>query len=122
MQPGSIIGGWTGTARTVTIRVRNGNRNGDRLDVTGATLGLVRLSSRDWVTGTVNFTGTLTFIAPNTIRLVIGACTSGCGNVGTTLVGSTTFAWTPDNGAEDLATNNMSTATVSEIGGPRPNF
>jgi len=121
MLPGSILTAWTGAPTTVSIQIRNGGGNGDRLTVLNSNLGTVRLGSRAWVDGTVTITGTLTMTAPNTVRLVLGACTTGCIHVDGP-VGSTTFTWTPDGDATDLAGNRMSTATVTQVSAPQPNF
>ena len=121
MLPSSILTGWTGAATAVTVRIQNGGGAGDRLTVTGSNLGTVRLGSRNWVDGTVTLAGTLTLTSANTVRLVLGACATGCIRVNDSL-GSLTFTWTPNNGATDLAGNAVSTATVTETGGPKPNF
>jgi hypothetical protein len=118
----SIASGWTGTSLAVSVSVKNGGAGtGDRLTVTGANLGTVGLGTRAWVGAPVTFAGTLTMIAPDTVRLTIGACTSGCTRI-ISGSGSTSFNWTPSSLATDLVGNATSAAIVNESGAPKANF
>jgi len=118
----SIVSGWTGATLAVSVSVKNGGAGtGDRLTVTGANLGIVGLGTRAWVGAPVTFSGTLVMVAPDTVKLTIGACTSGCTRI-VSGSGSTTFNWTPSGLATDLAGNATSTAMVTESSAPKPNF
>jgi hypothetical protein len=122
MQVDSIVAGWSGAPLAVTVSVKNGgNGTGDRLTVNGANLGTVGLGLRSWVGAPVTLAGTLTLVAPDTVKLTIGACTSGCTRIisGT---GLTTFNWAPSSLALDLAGHATNTAILDESGGPKTNF
>lgn len=127
VKPSSLVAGWDGTARSVTVRLRDGNLVGggakdDTLDVVGVNLGTVNLKA-DYVKSnkTVQWSGTLsattTTVAGATRTVVtvrLGAVSSGSGL--RTVSGTHTMVWSPSSAATDLVGQKCSTAPASETG------
>jgi hypothetical protein len=125
--PTSALAGWDGSARTVAVRLRDGNAVGggakdDTVDVTGTNLGAVNLRG-DYVKSgkTVQWSGTMTattVTVGTTTRTVVtvrlGAVTSGSGL--RTVTGTASLQWTPSGAVVDLAGRPCSTAPVTESG------
>jgi plastocyanin len=120
MDPNTILAGWDGSATTVTVHFTN-NGTSDRLyiyDAAGATqlnLGTVRLGRTDYVTGTVNFSGSTMEQSGSVITVTLGPTIDFPTRV-TTAGGNGTMRWTPSNAALDPASNACSTANVNEGG------
>lgn len=127
VKPSSLVAGWDGTTRAVTVRLRDGNLVGggskdDTLDVVGVNLGTVNLRA-DYVKSnkTVQWAGTMTATtttvggATRTVVTVrLGAVSSGSGlrTVSTTA----TMLWSPSASATDLTGQRCSTAPATETG------
>ena len=123
----SVVAGWDGTAKAVTVRLRDGNLVGggakdDTLDVTGANLGAVNLKA-DYVKSgkTVQWAGSMTAttvtVGTSTRTVVtvrLGAVTSGSGL--RTVSSTPTMLWTPSSTATDLSGQKCSTAPAAETG------
>lgn len=123
----SVVSGWDGTARAVTVRLRDGNLVGggakdDTIDVTGANLGTVNLKA-DYVKSgkTVQWAGSMTAttvtVGTSTRTVVtvrLGAVTSGSGL--RTVSGTPTMVWTPSATATDVSGQKCSTAPAVETG------
>lgn len=128
-----VISGWNGTARAVTVRLRDGGvllRSGsqDALDVLsgGATvnLGAVNLK-QDYVKtlGTVQFNATMTAgtvvaangIVRSTVTLRLDSIASGSTRLRTVTTGAA-MIWTPSASVTDLQGKACSTAAVTETG------
>ncbi|MCR4514316.1 Ig-like domain-containing protein [Aeromicrobium sp. 50.2.37] len=123
----SVVSGWDGTAKAVTVRLRDGNLVGggakdDTLDVTGANLGAVNLKA-DYVKSgkTVQWAGSMTAttvtVGTSTRTVVtvrLGAVTSGSGL--RTVSSTPTMLWTPSATATDLSGQKCSTAPAAETG------
>ena len=113
MAPGSILGNWTGSSTTVTVRLTNAANNDTITVLSGSTtvhVGSVATGG-NFVTGTLNFTGsTMVRSADGTsITITLGTTT------GTTkTVAGTNMTWTPDAAATDLAGNAVSTTAYVE--------
>lgn len=123
----TVVGGWDGTARAVTVRLRDGNLVGggakdDTIDVTGANLGAVNLKADFVKSGkTVQWSGTMTattVTVGTTTRTVVtvalGGVTSGSGL--RTVTTAATMVWTPSAAATDLSGQKCSTAPAVETG------
>lgn len=125
--PGSVVSGWDGTARTVTLRLRDGNLVGgaakdDSVDVVGANLGTVNLRA-DYVKSgkTVQWTATMTAstvtvgaTTRSVVTVRLGAVTSGSGL--RTVTATPAMVWTPSATVTDLTGQKCSTAPVTETG------
>lgn len=131
---GSVVAGWTGEARSVGVRLRDGTAvaggvgGEDLLDVltgTGSTttvaLGAVNTRG-NYVKGqAMVFAGTMTADTvtvngqPATrVTVVLGALTTA--DNGRTFRSARTMSWTPSAAARDLAGNPASTTPVAETG------
>jgi hypothetical protein len=125
--PSSLVAGWDGTARSVTVRLRDGNAVGggakdDTLDVPGVNLGSVNLKG-DYVKSgkTVQWAGTMTTstvtVGASTrtvVTLRLGAVASGSGL--RTVSAAATMVWTPSTAATDLTGQKCSAAPATESG------
>ena len=118
MLASSLLGGWDGSATTVTLRVTNAGAN-DTLEVYDAanttkvnlTAGAMALS-RDVVSSNATFSATMRQSAGNVV-VTVGALTSGTVRNG---VKKGRITWAPSTAATDLAGNAVSAATVIESG------
>ena len=123
----SVVAGWDGAARAVTVRLRDGNLVGagakdDTIDVTGANLGAVNLRADYLKSGkTVQWAGSMTAttvtVGASTRTVVtvrLGAAASGSGL--RTVSGTPTMVWTPSAAATDLSGQKCSTAPAAETG------
>lgn len=136
MAPGSILAGWDGSARAVTLRARDGSllgltNNDDTLDVSTSTalstpvnLGSINLKA-NYVRQkkTVGFAATMVMTtvtvngAPaSKVTLTIGAVTIGAANTTRTAGGKPVMVWTPSAVALDTTGLPASTAPTSELG------
>jgi chitinase len=123
--PASLLTGWDGTARTVTVRLQDGQlvsggATDDTLTVDGVNLGSVDLHgnyvkkrrtvtvSAVMVAGTTVVAGTST----TTITLTLGSTSMGM----PTATGTGTMVWTPSVLAKAPAGSACSAAPVSELG------
>ncbi|AIY19423.1 signal peptidase I [Pimelobacter simplex] len=129
--PGSVTGGWTGSALPVTLRLRDGNllgtgNRGDALDVlrsgTALPLGSVALRE-DYVKSrrTVTFNATMTATTVTVdgaertvITIVVGTLASGSGL--RTVTAASTVVWTPASGVTSVTGTPCSTAPATESG------
>lgn len=131
--PTSLVAGWNGAARNVTVRLRDGNLVGggakdDTLDVTGTNLGSVNLKA-DYVKSgkSVQWAGTMTattVTVGTTTRTVVtvrlGAMTSGSGL--RTVSGTPTMVWMPSTSAADPTGQRCSAAPAVETGAADRDF
>lgn len=130
VKPSTLLAGWTGDSRAVTLRLRDGNlvgtgAKGDTVDVlsgsTAVNLGSVNLGadyvkSNKTVTYAATMTATTTTVSGATrtiVTLQLGAAT---GSGLKTVSGSPTMTWTPSAAVTDLSGNVCSTAPVTESG------
>lgn len=130
--PATVTPGWDGSAKPVSLRVRDGNllglgTKGDTLDVLvgGApvNLGSVNLKEDYLKTSkTVVFAGTMTAgttsvggTVGTVVTVRLGAISSGNGGVRTVSAGST-MLWAPSAAAADLGGNPCSASPVGETG------
>ncbi|WP_156364855.1 Ig-like domain-containing protein [Aeromicrobium sp. Leaf245] len=129
LAPASVVAGWDGSARPVTVRLRDGNvspigggAKDDTIDVPGVNLGAVNLKA-DYVKSgkTVQWSGTMTattVTVGTTTRTVVtvalGGVTSGSGL--RTVTTAATMMWTPSAAATDLSGQKCSTAPAVETG------
>ncbi|MEH3032666.1 MAG: Ig-like domain-containing protein [Aeromicrobium erythreum] len=136
VKPSSLLAGWDGSSRAVTLRLRDGNLVGggarnDTVDVlsgsTPVALGSVMLGN-DYVKSgkTVTFTATLsatTTTSGSAVRTVVtvqlGAAT---GSGLRTTSGTSTMVWTPSTAATDLTGNRCAAAPVTETGAADRDF
>ncbi len=125
----SVVAGWDGAARPVTLRLRDGNVSGvgggakdDTLDVPGVNLGSVNLRA-DYVKSgkTVQWNGTMTgsTVAVGTttrtvVTLRLGTVLSGSGL--RTVSPAATMVWSPSTAVTDLAGQRCSPAPATESG------
>ncbi|HWO69772.1 MAG TPA: hypothetical protein VNP94_03335 [Actinomycetota bacterium] len=118
IDPGSVLGGWDGTATAVQVRIVNAGSS-DTLQVRAAggspvlPLGTVALGG-DYVAGTRNFNGSTMVQAGTAVVLTLGTPSGGTRTVAV----PTSMAWTPSPGATDAAGNATLTATVAESAPP----
>lgn len=133
VNPASLVAGWSGAARNVTVRLRDGNLVGggakdDTLDVTGVNLGAVNLKA-DYVKSgkTVQWSGTMTATTVTegtstrtVVKVTLGAVSSGSGL--RTVSGTPTMVWTPSASATDLTGQKCSTAPATEGGAADRDF
>lgn len=123
--PGSLLAGWDGTARTVTVRLADGSLSSgtatdDTLSVDGVALGTVNLRGnyvkrRKTVTASAVMTAGTTVVAgvtTTTITLVLG--TPSMGMPTTTVTGS--MVWTPSAGARTASGTACSITPATESG------
>lgn len=130
MRASSLLAGWDGTSRTVTMKITDGTAGGnDVLTVSapsGVNLGTVSLGSANWATADITWAdATMSLSADGTqVTLTVGAtCVSASGTCNAKLSavsGSTTLTWTPSASALDLAGN--ATATTARPGASKTNF
>lgn len=133
VNPASLVAGWSGASRNVTVRLRDGNLVGggakdDTLDVTGVNLGAVNLKA-DYVKSgkTVQWSGTMTATTVTegtstrtVVTVTLGAVSSGSGL--RTVSGTPTMVWTPSASATDLTGQKCSTAPAIEAGAADRDF
>ena len=120
MAPGSIIAGWDGSSRAVTVSIINSGGANDYLTVySGGTLvrvtgtnGLVLGANHVGGSG-ADFNATLTR-SGSTFIVTLGTRTGGSANV----VGAATMTWYPGTLATDLGGNALVGGAVSESGSP----
>ena len=116
IQPGSLLAGWTGAARSVTVVLTN-NGGGDEITVysgfTPVALGTVDLGRNDYTNGTVWFLGSTMTMSGSSVTVVLGNPFLG---TPTTAAGNGTMSWTPSATATDHAGNPASTTPVNESG------
>jgi hypothetical protein len=120
---GTVLSGWDGSAKTVSIRVRDGLNTGgtstdDLLDVTsptGVNLGTVDLDANFVTRSTLTIAATMTATTDTSGRTVVTLriTQSSASNTVTT---AGTMVWTPSASVTDLAGNPTSTSATSETG------
>lgn len=130
VKPSTLLAGWAGDSRAVTLRLRDGNlvgagAKGDTVDVlsgsTAVNLGSVNLGG-DYVKSnkTVTFAATLTTstttVSGTTRTVVTVQLGSVTGSGLKTVSGNATMTWTPSAAATDLSGNVCSVAPVTESG------
>jgi hypothetical protein len=124
--PASVLAGWPGTSRTITVRVTNATGNNDRMDFYDGTtrLNLVNGANTDlqlrgnFVTATKSFTATMVQ-SGNSITITFGTVSTGSLNTVST---PAAISWVPSAAATDLAGNASGTGTVNEGGGSDVDF
>jgi hypothetical protein len=129
----SLVSGWNGSTRTVTVRLRDGASVGgsskeDVLDLPGVNLGSVTLRG-DYVRSgrTVQWTGSMTATTTSVsgvnrtvVTVTLGAVTSGSGL--RTVSTSPTMVWNPSASATDATGRKCSTAPATESGAADRDF
>ncbi len=131
IKPSTVLAGWDGSARSVSLRLRDGNllglgNSGDSIDVlsgsTSVNLGSVLLN-RDFIksnkTATFNATMTATTasvagVNRTVVTIQLGTLASGSGLK--TVSSTGTMKWTPSASATDLSGNACSTTPATETG------
>lgn len=118
IQPGSLLGSWTGAAQAVQVRLFN-NGQGDRVEVyntvfsTTVALGTLNLGRTDYVGGgSVWFFNSTMTMSGTAVTIVLGDQTG----TSTTAAGNGLMVWTPSNDATDNAGNAASETPVNESG------
>ena len=129
-----VVSGWTGAARDVTVRIRDGGqlfRTGkdDTLDVlvngNVINLGSVNLKGNYVQTLlSVQFNATMTAstvtmpngVVRSTVTLKLGSLSSGSASRLKTSGSNAAMVWTPSSAVTDLQGRACSTATVTETG------
>lgn len=126
VNPTSIVNGWDGSARGVSLRLRDGGWSGpskDVLDVPGTNLGSVNLRA-NYISpfATAQFSATMTAStdvvegAPVTvIRITVASVTSNANRL-YTVTANGSMLWTPSSAAADFTGQRCSTAPVTERG------
>jgi archaellum component FlaF (FlaF/FlaG flagellin family) len=112
--PTSVLAGWDGTSRTVSVTITNAGSN-DTVTVVGVNLGTIATGG-DYVGGNSTVGATMV-MSGSTIRVTL---TANPGSLKT--VTSSTMVWTPSASVRDLAGNAMSTTPRTETGAPKQNF
>lgn len=126
MDLSSIYGGWSGSATSGTVQVRDGLIYGGGIDndtlelsrPSGADLGTVSLNENFVTIFTVSTTVTMsaaTVTEDGVARTVVTLRIDG-GSVGNSTSSPATMTWSPASGILDLAGNAISTASVTESG------
>lgn len=126
MDLSSIYGGWSGSATSGTVQVRDGLIYGGGIDndtlelsrPSGADLGTVYLNENFVTIFTVSTTVTMsaaTVTEDGVARTVVTLRIDG-GSVGNSTSSPATMTWSPASGILDLAGNAISTASVTESG------
>ncbi len=118
--PASIMTGWTGASQAIQIRATN-NGNSDTIDffTTGGTHlniteGALLDTNANYVTGTVNFNGTMV-MSGNSITVTIGT-QIGTGGLNTVTTGQPDLEWDSTNETTDVLGNAASGNIVTEAG------
>jgi hypothetical protein len=127
----TVTPGWSGSAQSVTVRLRDGNslgagNKGDTLDVQrpGSTVNLGTVNLReDFVKRgkSASFTATMTASSATvngatvtTVRIQLGAQSAGNSNVLRTVTLAAAMVWTPSTAVTDLLGNASSGAGATE--------
>jgi chitinase len=111
MAPASIVSGWTGTSRAITVNVKNSGNN-DEMYFTGLNLVLSATDLKlggNFVGGDAQFAATMVQ-SGSSITITLGNRTGG--SVAT--VNSSTMTWRPSANAKDLADKSSATTMVTE--------
>jgi Big-like domain-containing protein len=123
IDPGSILSGWSGDgAATVKVRFLNnvasstdgftvldsGGAATVKLDTAGTKgAGVTLGSGANYVSGTVNFTGTMTQSADGKSVVIVLGSNDSPSRVSTSQASSAKLSWTPTSGPTDLAGNGL---------------
>jgi hypothetical protein len=108
--PSSIVSGWSGVSPVTVSATIAQSSNNDKLEVSGANLGVVELKG-NYVSKSVTFTGSTLTLDGDSVILTLGAPSSSGNLVDEN--GSTAPIWKPSSSAKDLAENSCSTSSVS---------
>jgi hypothetical protein len=111
VDPNSVVAGWNGSgAKSVTVSIAD-TSSSDTLTVSGATVGSVRLQGDYTSSGkTTTFAGSSLTVSGATLRVVLGADSSGTARTETS---KNAPEWTPSASNYDLAGNACSTGKVT---------
>ena len=118
IDPSSIVSGWNGTSRTVTLRINNGGSSNDTVsvydsaDTTQLPLGSVNLGRKDYTGANIGFTNSTMVMSGSMITLTLGTASSAP----TTAANTGSMIWTPSATATDRAGNACSTTARTETG------
>jgi hypothetical protein len=118
LEPISIIGGWSGAATAVTVRVVQ-QGGGDRVQIWNAAdtsqlpIGVIRLNRNDYVTATSSFTNSSMTLVGGVLTVTLGTTTS---TTVTTAAGTATMRYNATATITDLAGNPASTGNCNETG------
>lgn len=108
VDPDSIVSGWNGSGtKSVTVTISN-NSSDDVLSVSGATTGTIALKG-DFVSGTVNFTGSTLSLDGAVVTIVLGTASGSA----KTVTGSVKPVWSPSTSIRDIVGDACSSATVT---------
>jgi hypothetical protein len=120
----SVLSGWSGASTGVTVRLVDGGASSDTLQVWNSantaqlSLGQVSLVRKDFVTSTVNFTGSTMTQSGSAITITLG---TPSGSV-STAASTGTMAWTPSTSATDRAGTACLPAAATESGASDKDF
>ncbi|MEA2428679.1 MAG: hypothetical protein QOF37_2307 [Thermoleophilaceae bacterium] len=120
IDPDSLVSGWDGTSRNITLRIVNGGGAADTIELwDGATkiaaMGTVTLPAKNYVTATVDFTSSPMVLSGSTLTVTLGSTTGGA-SVGAGTAGA--IKWVPTATLYDRAGNKLVSSTVTETGAP----
>jgi hypothetical protein len=124
IDPASLISGWDGTSRNVTLRIVDGGNASDAVQLFNGvtqltTIGTITLPDKKYVKSTVDFTSSPMVISGSTLIVTLGA-TTGAANVTTGGAGAT--KWVPAASLYDRAGNALTSSTITETGGSDAEF
>jgi hypothetical protein len=125
IDPNSIVAGWNGGARTVTVRVNDGNPADDNVTIFDSAntaqlpLRSVDLGRKDFVVSNATFTNSTMVMSGSTITLTLGTASGGTptteGNTGG-------MTWTPSATGTDRAGNACLATARTEAGAADKDF
>jgi hypothetical protein len=124
IDPNSIVAGWNGASRTITVRLNNGGSSNDAVsvydsaDTTQLPLGSVNLGRKDYTGANITFTSSTMVMSGSTITVTLGTAS----NAPTTGGSTGSLIWTPSATATDRAGNACSTSAKTETGGVDKDF
>jgi hypothetical protein len=117
MKASSIKSAWDGTSTPVTVNFTDPPGNGnDQITIVSSNLGTIDLGSDSYVSSnntTLPVSGTMVMTTSSGKSVVTVTLTGTNSNI-QRITASTTWKWTPDNGATDLAGNATNTAQVTQ--------
>lgn len=118
VDPGTVRGGWTGAATTVSLVVTNAGGT-DTIAVAGTNLGTVDTQT-NYVKANLTCGSSTMTMSASTVVVTLGGCTPASAQRKNAR--DSAFSWTPSSSVTDLAGNPMSTAPVTASDGSQVNF